>query len=729
MLKNKHFLLWKIIIPIEIILGLLLLTGTFIFACNSDMRKARQKLLVTTQYMKKQCNDSGIRDMASEGKSLLRVSESMEHIRWRLKNEKELSKIGSRTLENCAKDSYLSGLIILNKKGSVVKAYDSSGFGSGKVLKMVERDTLMETISFPEKTYTVRTVLKNESHFDIAAVSTEDNTGVLVGYYYTSAEYASLVNNFIRAIVSGFQPETSGIIAVSSGNRIVVCNDKSLEETCVEDIAILKKIMKRGTIKELTHAKDENSAWGHHFGLMEKSRDYYIYAYLDERKVFTSTFQNVLSVLLAYLLIAAVVDMMLWRIEKNYQKEQFVTQQRYTKKLEMKNNQLEEALDRMEKANAAKSSFLSRMSHDIRTPLNGIIGLLKIDQEHFEDQELVKENHKKMQISADHLLSLINDVLQMSKLEDGNVALTHEVINLDELTQDIVTIIHGRAVEAGVEWDYEKKKSVIPYQYIYGSPVHLRQIFLNIYGNCIKYNQYGGKITTIVDMLDEQNGICTYRWKITDTGIGMSKEFLKHIFEPFAQEKQDARSVYQGTGLGMSIVKSLVEQMGGTIEVDSEAGVGSKFVITIPFEIAAAPKPVKKILPEDSYSIAGLHLLLVEDNEINAEIAKRLLIDRGAEVTLVYDGKQAVEIFSDKVQGTFDAILMDIMMPVMDGLTASRTIRDMERPDARTIPIIAMTANAFKEDAERCMEAGMNAHLAKPLDIDKIISAIHENLI
>lgn len=227
--------------------------------------------------------------------------------------------------------------------------------------------------------------------------------------------------------------------------------------------------MKRGTIKELTHAKDKNSAWGHHFGLMEKSRDYYIYAYLDERKVFTSTFQNVLSVLLAYLLIAAVVDMMLWRIEKNYQKEQFVTQQRYTKKLEMKNNQLEEALDRMEKANAAKSSFLSRMSHDIRTPLNGIIGLLKIDQEHFEDQELVKENHKKMQISADHLLSLINDVLQMSKLEDGNVALTHEVINLDELTQDIVTIIHGRAVEAGVEWDYEKEKSVIPYQYIWKS--------------------------------------------------------------------------------------------------------------------------------------------------------------------------------------------------------------------------------------------------------------------
>lgn len=728
-MKNKHFVSWKVIVPIQVICGVLIMIITFIIACNSDMRKAQQKLLVTAEYMKKQCNDSGIRDMASEGKSLIRVTESVEEIRWRLKNERQLSKISSRTLENCAKDSFLDGLIILNKEGNLVRSYDASGFGSKKVLDMVERDTLMDTISFPEKTYAVRTVLNDESHFDIAAVSTEDDTGVLVGYYYTSAEYASLVNNSIRAIASGFQLETSGIIAVSSGDRIVVCNDKSLEGTSVEDTAILKKIMKRGNIKELTHAKDNNSAWGHHFGLMEKSRDYYIYAYLDEKKVFTSTFQNVLSVLLAYLLVVAVVNMMLWRLGKSYQREQFVTQQKYTKKLEIKNNQLEEALDRMEKANAAKSSFLSRMSHDIRTPLNGIIGLLKINQEHFENQELVKENYKKMQISANHLLSLINDVLQMSKLEDGNVALTHEVFNLCELTQEIVTIIQGRALEAGIKWDYEKGESEIPYPYIYGSPVHLRQIFLNIYGNCIKYNQYGGKITTIVDMLDEQNGICTYRWKITDTGIGMSKEFLKHIFEPFAQEKQDARSVYQGTGLGMSIVKSLVEQMGGAIEVDSEAGVGSKFVITIPFEIAAAPKPVKETLSGVSYSIAGLHLLLVEDNDINAEIAKRLLIDRGAEVTVVHDGKQAVKIFADNVQGTFDVILMDIMMPVMDGLTASKKIRAMERPDAKTIPIIAMTANAFKEDAERCMEAGMNAHLAKPLDIDKIISAIHENLI
>ena len=274
--------------------------------------------------------------------------------------------------------------------------------------------------------------------------------------------------------------------------------------------------------------------------------------------------------------------------------------------------------------------------------------------------------------------------------------------------------------------DYEKGKSVIPYPYIYGSPVHLRQIFLNIYGNCIKYNRPGGKITTIVDTLEEHDGICSYRWTITDTGVGMSEEFLAHIFEPFAQERNDARSVYQGTGLGMSIVKGLIDEMGGTITVTSEKNVGSKFVIVIPFEIA--PEPVKQEEKEDvsEGNIEGMQLMLVEDNELNAEIAEMLLTDQGARVVTVSNGKQALDLFCESPQGTFDAILMDIMMPVMDGLTATRAIRALDRPDASTIPIIAMTANAFKEDADSCYEAGMNAHLSKPLDMDLIIKTLRE---
>lgn len=295
-----------------------------------------------------------------------------------------------------------------------------------------------------------------------------------------------------------------------------------------------------------------------------------------------------------------------------------------------------------------------------------------------------------------------------------------------ELTRDIITIIIGRAEEAGIKWEYEKDKSIIPYPYIYGSPLHLRQIFLNIYSNCIKYNRPGGKITTHTDSLGEQDGKCTYRWTISDTGIGMSPDFVDHIFEPFTQEKQDARSYYHGTGLGMTITKELVDRMGGSIAVTSQLGVGSTFVITLPFEIAPSPEQTPDAHAAPDISIAGCRLLLVEDNALNAEIAQILLTDEGATVTVVTDGKQAVEIVQNNPPDTFDAVLMDVMMPVMNGIDAAKTIRSLNRPDAKTLPIIAMTANAFYEDAQKCLAAGMNAHLAKPLQIKKVKQTIAE---
>ena len=380
------------------------------------------------------------------------------------------------------------------------------------------------------------------------------------------------------------------------------------------------------------------------------------------------------------------------------------------------------------KANQAKSDFLSRMSHDIRTPLNGIIGLLKLDVSHLDNQKLIEENHKKMMVSADHLLSLLNDVLQMGKLDDGNVALEHELIDLNDLSQDVVTIIKERAVEAGIQWEYKRKNINLNDNYVYGSSVHLRQIFLNIYGNCIKFSKPGGKIITEVNVLEEKEGIRTYQWKISDTGIGMSEEFVQHIFEPFIQEKNDARSVYQGTGLGMTIVKKMLDQMGGTISVSSKKDVGSEFVITIPLEIASVVQQAKVEETDIKEDIQGRHLMVVEDNELNAEIIEMLLTDQGAEVKVVYDGKQAVDLFKESPEGTFDAILMDIMMPVMDGLTATKTIRALKKSDAKKIPIIAVTANAFKEDEENCMKAGMNAYMTKPFVIEKAKQVISEQI-
>ena len=382
-------------------------------------------------------------------------------------------------------------------------------------------------------------------------------------------------------------------------------------------------------------------------------------------------------------------------------------------------------LESEKKANKSKSDFLSRMSHDMRTPLNGIIGLLQIAERHFDDKDLLLESHKKMQVAANYLLSLINDVLQMSKIEDGNVPLTKDIIDFSELTKDIIDIIEQRAKERGIKMQFNAKND-IRYPFVYGSPVHLRQIFLNIYGNCIKYNHIGGSIVTTSDYTETDDGVVMYEWTITDTGIGMSKEYKEHIFEPFSQERQYIGSAHHGIGLGMSIVKGLIEKMCGSIEVESEEGVGSTFIIKIPFKIASTPDKVNKQTSE--LKIDGLNLLLVEDNELNAEIAETLLSDEGAAVTVAKDGSQAVNIFKEKPEGSFDAILMDIMMPVMDGLTATKKIRTLNHPDAKKIPIIAMTANAFKEDKEKCLAAGMNAHLAKPIEIENVKKVLCEQI-
>ena len=421
-------------------------------------------------------------------------------------------------------------------------------------------------------------------------------------------------------------------------------------------------------------------------------------------------FGSIVSVLVAILL-----SMGYWQIILRREKEAV-----YAK-------QIEKVATEAQHANQAKTRFLFNMSHDIRTPLNGIIGLLKINVAHSDDEKLVRENYKKMEKAANHLLSLINDVLQMSKLEDGREEFSSELVCLSDVFCDIQAIIEGNASDKEISWDFSGDVAFV-HPYVIASPLHLRQIFLNIYGNSIKFTNPGGKISTKQECIEEKDNVITYRWTISDTGIGMSEEFLQHIFEPFSQEQADARSVYHGTGLGMSIVKKLVDKMGGMISVTNEIGKGSTFVIELPFEIASAPEKAKKEETDKKNNIHGLNLMLVEDNELNAEIAEMLLEDEGAIITMANDGQQAVELFNNNPVGTFDAILMDIMMPVMDGLAATKAIRSLNRPDAGTVPIIAMTANAFEEDVQKCLDVGMNAHLAKPLDIEKVKKTICEQI-
>lgn len=384
---------------------------------------------------------------------------------------------------------------------------------------------------------------------------------------------------------------------------------------------------------------------------------------------------------------------------------------------------LQKALDDAKRANAEKSRFLARMSHDMRTPLNGIVGILEIDKKHADDITYLKENRRKATVVTNHLISLINDVLDMAKIEDGSLVLAHEPFDILEEGREATVLINLQAQEAGIKAVVNFTQPEERLTYVYGSPLHLHRAMMNIYSNCIKYNRKDGEITTDIQVTARDEHTVIYRWTITDTGIGMSPEFLTQIFEPFVQAEMDARSVYQGTGLGMSIAKALIEQMGGTLEVSSELDVGSTFVVTIPFEIADK-KEIMQAEKVEEVSIQGMRILLVEDNELNHDIAETILREEGAEITSVFDGKEAVEAVRNHAPGTFDVVLMDVMMPVMDGYEATKQIRQMERPDTAALPIVAMTANAFAEDIQKSFEAGMDAHITKPLDIPKMIQMI-----
>lgn len=381
-------------------------------------------------------------------------------------------------------------------------------------------------------------------------------------------------------------------------------------------------------------------------------------------------------------------------------------------------------------ANAAKTAFLTRMSHDIRTPLNGILGLIEIEELKEGDMQVARESRAKARVAANHLLSLINDILEMGRIEECKVTLEHESFNLKELCDNALVLCKLRASDRGITMLDTSEPYAVD-QYMIGSPTHIRQILVNLLDNSIKYNKHGGTVTfssTIKPVDDEHAVFC---FSVSDTGIGMTPEFLTHIYEPFAQEGDDARSKFQGTGIGMSIVKSLIDMMGGTIEISSEVGAGSTFNVQIPLDIDKNPQAKERASKQTySCSLAGMNVLLAEDNELNAEIAQALLESEGIVVTRAADGNKAVDLYVSRPAGSFDAILMDIMMPGMDGYEATRAIRLSEKADAADIPIIALTANAFNEDAKAAHDAGMNAHLPKPLDFSKlknILACIKKN--
>lgn len=383
------------------------------------------------------------------------------------------------------------------------------------------------------------------------------------------------------------------------------------------------------------------------------------------------------------------------------------------------NRKISEARQAAEQASRSKTQFLANMSHDIRTPMNGIIGMLNIADRYVDNPDEVKKYHQKIRMASEYLLSLINDVLDMRKIDQKDIMLIEESVNLRDVIENCRDILEAKAGEQEITLDTTGMAEFNPPQ-LMASEVHLRQIFMNIISNAIKYNKYGGKIFIQAIVLEQTEDKVTCRFSVTDTGIGMSEDFQKQMFEPFTQEHGENRSEFKGTGLGLSIVKRIIEEMGGEIRVESELDIGTKFSWDLTFPIDKAINERTENIPDRIVTLRGIRVLAAEDNSLNSEILKFILEDMGINVNLVENGELAVKAFEESRPGEYAMILMDIMMPVMDGYEASGIIRNMKRPDAAKIPIIALTANAFAEDIVRSSEAGMDAHITKPIDENKL---------
>lgn len=688
--------------------GLLLLGGVLGVSAHSDLQNAEKQFEDTISYVKEQCTGYDNLNLATETKSLMRMMENAQHLCREIAHDRQDDP--ARVLDDAAmveylRDYTLSGALVLSTEGKILCAASQDGRTADlQVREQMEAQLagsiVLKVADHPEQVYAGRSENEDGSYVDTAACARKDGDGVLVVYYRTTAEYVRNYNLSYQNCVQGYNPAVDGTIVVTRGDRIVASNDTSLLDTTVDDNPTLSALKARSTTGQQ-----------YAYGIVGQGRSFYIYVYRPEREVYVSTMRNVSMAAFTYMVLLFLLQLLRGKTDQRYREQQLRQEQEYQKTLKA-------AALKAESANLAKTEFLQRMSHDIRTPINGIRGMVEIGDRCPEDMARQADCRKKIWEASTLLLELVNEVLDMGKLESGEVVLESVPFDLPELMHEITDVLEKQAAERGIVLHREYGK--LPHPRLVGSPLHVKRLLMNVLSNAIKYNRDKGRV-----MLDCFELSCTgdkvqICFVCADTGIGMSEEFQKRMFEPFTQENAGARSVYGGTGLGMSITKSLVDKMGGTIGVESRQGVGTTYTITLPFVIDSTEAAEPEQQQTDLAVLQGQRVLLAEDNALNMEIMEFLLNEVGIKVTKAADGQQAVEAFAASPVGGFDAILMDVMMPVRDGHEATRAIRAMDRPDAKTIPIFAMTANAFTEDRRKALESGMNEHLPKPIDPDAL---------
>ena len=840
-----------------ILVGVLFMAGVVLASGWKALHVTEEHFCQTIEFVKSQSTSFEKYNDTITAKILRRTAVSVHQ----LAGDAALDLSDPHCLKQQTETLWLTGISVLRPDGTLLCEYTANGIGYAQLEDQLKKETALDVFRFPQKTYLKRVLLADGSAVDVAAHRADHQEVILLAYRCTPAKFVEGTALSVQSILDGYPEETSGTLFIVQNNQVIASNRPELIGQDTTDSPTVQKIRKVGVAEMLTHTRGWDGS-GSYFGMYSHGRTFDLYAYTDGRTIFRASVSTILMALAGYILLVVVLQTLRRRSAQEMEQQKKEQEKKYQTQLEEQNRKLEIALRHEGAANRAKREFLFNMSHDIRTPMNAIIGFTSLAATHIDNREQVLDYLKKISTSSQHLLSLINDVLDMSRIESGKVKIEEKAVHLPDLVHDVRSIIQPNVAAKRLSLFIDTMD--IEDEDIITDPLRLNQILLNILSNAVKFTPTGGMISIrIAQKNGAPKGCVCYEFRIKDNGIGMSEEFQKHIFEEFSREESSTVSGIQGTGLGMSITKNIVDLMGGTIAIESELGKGSEFIVDLCFarceqkveqrqlpqleglralvadddtdtclsvstmlskigmrpewtisgkeavirtkyaveqgdefsvyiidwlipdmngieivrqirkvignrcpiiiltaydwadiedearaagvtafcekplflselrRVLAEPfraEPASKPAQPTAADLKGKKLLLVEDNELNREIALEILKEAGFVVDTAEDGAVAVQKIKQAAPGQYDLILMDIQMPNLDGYEATRQIRALPDAEKANIPIFAMTANAFEEDRQNALEAGMNGHIAKPLDVPHLLRVLADAL-
>ena len=751
--KQKRVRANSIFWTVSLTVGVLLFSLVFVVSKHQDELDCKERLVTTFEFFKTQTSAYSKYNDTAVAKSLVRESAAVHAL------ERDCTLDASEAeLRQYTETLWMTGVALLDPTGSLISEYTEDGVGYDAIRDGLPEIASLGLVDAPDKTYVKRVELRDGSFVDVALHAFSTGDGILLAYRHTKEAFAQKSVLSVQTLLDGYDMNTVGTFLLVRSNVVEASNDPAMIGVDVTSHAMLRGIRATNQSEKLTYVLDGRGA--KYYGMYTHGRDFVLYAYVPARNIYRSMMPNLAAMLILYSVMLAVVQGLRWNAEQKYRQREAAAEHAYKEALEKKNHELEIAVQQEAAANRAKRDFLFNMSHDIRTPMNAIIGYTTLAETNLTQPVKVADYLRKISTASQHLLSLINDVLDMSRIESGRVVLEQKPVHLPTLVQDVQDIIQSNVTAKGLSFTVDL--AGVRDEDVVADPLRLQRILLNILSNAVKFTPSGGSITLRVveksgagePVPASLDGRATggasegaggsrfmgpagpglsgapvrygdYEFYVRDTGIGMSAEYQKHIFEQFSREETSTVSKTEGTGLGMPITKRLVEMMDGSIDLLSVQGQGTEFTVHLRLPLCGAPK---KETPVADPEFAGMRLLVVEDNELNMEITTTVLEEAGFVVDQAVNGQAALEKITTAAPGQYALVLMDIQMPVMDGYEATRRIRALPDPAKAQIPIVAMTANAFGEDRENALAAGMNEHIAKPFDIHTLLWKLAEIL-